>query len=271
MPETKNESPTSKVELIRRGGFTPELLDEISRFRRYIFNNAYGDFLVFPSTGKSISAQSFFDRDDYVNPDEMDSVKPEDLPCDEETGEKAIVYRQPKKIRQLTEWQLAGEDGHAAILRRGTEIAGLTYGYRTALRRIFELEWSNKYIYADTSPAGYERDWNVFLDKLNRASPFLAFDESTPAYCWNCLASDTESKGQGRGITREYFNHLMQDLEDIDLPLVADTLSNSRSHAFLRRFGCFEITGFLNTQKAEGEEIIVISSLKDIAKHQSGA
>jgi len=259
------EDLKNHVEIIKGNELTQSLIHEISRFRRYIFNNEYKDFLVFPSTGETTSAQNIFEKEEsqYVDIDQMDSLK--NLPVNPKTGEKAVVYRHPKKMEELISNQLKGEEGQVGLFRENGEVLGLIYGYRTFLKRVFELEWSNKYLYTENPPQEYDRSWDDFVDLVNNnIFDKSFFKEKTPVYSWNCLGVDPQARGKGVAtmLMNKFFEALDYKSKEADIPVAGDLFLSAKTYEVFKKADGFYVDGFLNSEKKSGEEVLIFASLK---------
>lgn len=256
MPITRHK----KIEVFDDPILILDHIDEISDFRRYIFNNAYGDFLAEPKTGKVISAQEYFDAapDKYVPIEEMDSVKESDL------SNEIIIYRHRERMKQLLIEQLVNEDGQIALLKIGNRIKGMTYGYRATLSRIFELEWANKYIYSNHRMPEFDRNFDEFLSILNEASA-ENFKPEDIMYCWNCIGVDPDIKGS-KIIRKPFFKYVQKKFLNEDSFVLIDFLENSKVHSALKKINSKIIDHFLNNQKLiNNKEIIGLAKLNDFA------
>jgi hypothetical protein len=247
------------IDVVTGDGFTPELLDEMARFRREVFNNGYGDWARFLSDGRTVL---FAAPGHYAPIEEMDAAAAAgNLPVND-AGEQAVVYRQPKKIRQLVERQFTGEDGVAVIVRKkGNRIAAMAAAYITTMSKAWELEWSHPYLYMD-SPPGAGRDFGEFMDQANaeaEANGRPPLTESEQVVCLSCLAVEPSPSAKAVRDLARHGIRAFRERAGADITAVAETRLGSPVHRMMRASGALEIEDYL-----DGDDVITIVRLEGL-------
>ncbi len=250
------------TEVLSPNEMTPERIREISDFFRFMFNNAWGEYVVCTQcdpvreAGMKTSAMSVFGTDDeYVPLDQMDSLTTfPDCPCCSKPME---LFHDPEATFKKMQEKLQA-DGYASLLKKKGEdrVSGFTFGYGSTIEGVFNGEWRNRYNYLKNPPPEHERDLQKLIEQLNIAVPGGQFSADTPVFGWNCIATApwVRSVGSLHGIMTSFFDSLPR--EHMEQYVIGEALSGSTAHKLFLRAGAIEIKDYL-----EGDGIIVIQNL----------
>lgn len=173
----------------------PELIEAISDFYRYVFNNENGHYLVYPSKLEFIPPSQHFKQEgkDYVGLDKMDSIT--EFPIDPATEEEAVFWHDPSITTERMQEKFDRDGYITYITGESGEILGVTFGYFATLREVFTMEgWEDPLYYAkrevdqdDPAFETFNRSINDLLKRENSlSSPTLTPDSEV--FCYNCIA-----------------------------------------------------------------------------------
>ena len=268
-PSKPPETVPVKSEVLTSKELTKENMKEIADFFRYIFTNAWPQYVVCPpcdSTlpkGMKLSARQVYETGrEYIPLEVMD--KDPKIPDCPHCGEQMKIFHDPETTHKKIIEKL-DKDGYVSLLRdKNTgKIAGFAFGYGCTLREEFENEWGNRYNYMakkEQSPE-YDRPFENFLQHLREMLPDANFEPKSEVFAWNCVATAPEARGQ------KNMAELMQNLfkvlppKKFDLYIVGEVLKGSKAHGIFKTVGGRDVLGVL-----EGDDIITAGPLKQIAK-----
>jgi len=253
---------------------TPKLIAEVVDFYRYIFNNSYGGhYLLFPKAGEFLSAQHIFDipEGQYVDLETMDSLK--DFPVHPETKEGAIFWRNPAVMKQNFEQKLAKE-GCLTVLRNAEgAIAGITFGYITTLREVFEREdWRNPFLYSGIEIPEQCRDFENYLKRINI---FLesrkALSADSQVFCYNCIALDPKARGIKSffALVKSFFTAAGE--RHGDKLVVSETELGSTAYRIFHIAGVQPVPGVFTTsdELSNGDTVLTLAQLQELMENFS--
>lgn len=238
-----------RLETYTSGEITPELLQEIADYYRYIFNNENGHYLVYPSTGEFVSPQALFGSED-VSLELLDQFT--DYPYHPSTHEQAQVFHDPHKTYQKIK-EMLGSNASIILLREqnSEKVVGMTFEYEASLETIWKSEWKNKYSYMKTQEPAYDRSFEEFMSALKKAfaqEDYTAtIDEQASFLCWNCTAITKKHRNT------DNFLKMIQRLHTLALEqnpghprfTLFESMLNGTAYTLLSAGGAFDIPGVL--------------------------
>ncbi len=233
------EQDQYRVEMIVSNSpeLTPELLQEISDFFRYTFNNAFPEYVVCTDCDVSIFASEVFEtQGKYVPLDQLDNN--ENLPSCPDCNKQMNFFHDGDMTLRKLEQKFQQEGRIVLILSEETnEIKGMTFGYYDSLENVIEKEWGHPYNYMKEEDQKKEQKFDVgkALEKINTTEREI--DAQTEVCCWNCIMLNPEVLGNVNLLVRKF----LDPLPKTDLPVVAQVISGSIIHSLLRRRGYREV------------------------------
>jgi len=255
-----------KSEVLTSAELTPELVAEIARFYRYVFNNEKGHFLVFPEAGEFVHPRVMIPgpEDEYVDLDVMDSLDPQSFPAHNKTGERAVLHHDPDMTVQRLHEKL-DEDGYVSLIRDHSteEIVGFTLGYGGGLEKLFRNEWGNKYLYAADQPSKHDRDFNSFLSLLRQTWGDESLNSDSEVFCWNCVATTAQAhRAKQMGpLMQQFFAAIPPKTFRKDLYVIGEVEKGTRAHEIFKALGTKEVPGVL-----EGKDTVISGRLNTVAQ-----
>jgi len=255
-----------KAEVLSSKELTEENYRAISDFYRYIFCNDWGDFLVCQDCdvnfedGMRISANDFFGTGSESVGGSRLNFLPENCSCPNCKNEMKL-FHDPKETYENIKKKLSF-DGNISLLKDDDEnIVAMSLAYVASLRDVFNLEWVNKYNYMDPEYQlpSYDRDFDLFLKKVNEAGFFKEVDAGTLVYSWSFIVVDKKVRGN------KYFSLLMKNLwSPVNIPdldpsilIFGYTMKGSKAHGLFNGLGAVDIPGVL-----EDDLLMVAGPLK---------
>lgn len=258
---------------------TPELIAELSDAFRYIFANAFGQFVFYPSEGKIVSPNELLGNQGYVSLEILDNI---DLSAfsHPDAGEIPLFWHHPEKTAANLQQKLAAK-GHIAILRnqKTGQIEAFSFGYSCTFSEAFNdyEEWKNPFNYSKyQTPEKYLRDMSQALDLLNihlaiheayfREQGFegsLNLNADSLIYVWNAMGSMPHLRGSGRilDVTRASFSLIPPAMRS-NLLEIGETQFDSKAHNMFKVAGAIDVPGVLNdpTRSLEKDDIVMIAA-----------
>ncbi len=256
------------IDVLGPNEMTPEQIREISDFFRFMFNNAWGEFVVCTQCdpvqegGMQRSAMDVFGTgEDYVSVEQMDGLTSlPDCPCCTKPME---LFHDPEATFQKMQGKLAS-DGYASILREkaaSDRISGFTFGYGSTVEGVFEGEWKNRYNYLKEPPPEHDRQLQALIDRLNDAAPDTPFSADTPVFGWNCIATApwVRSVGSLHGIMTSFFDSIPD--HHMGQHVIGESQIGSTANRMFKRGGVTDVPGFL-----EGKNIVGVTNLRTFSQ-----
>lgn len=251
-PETFSKS-SFKPEVLTSAELTKERIKEISDYFRFIFNNDWPQFVACPpcdsksSNGMRFSAMDIFKTESHLSLEKMDCT--ETLPNCPHCGNEMRIFHDPDKTFLNLKHKLE-KDGYVSLLRsdESHQIAGFTFGYGCTLQEEFHNEWRNRYHYMAQENPEYDRDFDVFIRRLQEEFPDANFTPESEVFCWNCVATSPEARSTRYSVKlmQAFFDSLPP--EKRDLYVIGETLSGSNSHRIFKTLGGKDVSGILDGQ-----------------------
>ncbi len=233
---------TLKGEVMTSQEITPETVQEVSDYYRWIFGNTM-QFAVCPpceSHGQNalLTARQAFESKAPIPLDQMDSAQMPTCPCCQK--EMQAVY-DPETLRDNFRQKLTESDeSFLSVLRKAdNSLAGLGFAYVTNLTRELRLEWSSKHLYIkkELQKPEYQRSLEHFLACANQVFPGNSFDGSETVLAWNCMSISPEAKGGLMLLMRNLFNKMPNEVKN--LRVLGEVKKGSYAHGiFLTVGGC---------------------------------
>ena len=178
-------------------------------------------------------------------------------------GEQMKIFHDPETTLQNLKKKLMDKgEGIVSLLRNSNtnKIVGFAFMYGCTLQEEFEYEWGNKYNYMaeeDQSPE-YDRSFYNFLHRLREAFPDADFGPETEVFCWNCMATAPEARGQKH--LAVLLNNLFYAIppENKGVYVIGEAERGSKAHIIFQMAGCVDVERIL-----EGNNIIVGGTVED--------
>lgn len=262
---------------------TADLVKEVSDFYRWIFNNAFEQYLFYPSEKIPISPRDVPEfncaEGKYVPLEALDEFEPAtDFPAKQKTGERARFWHDPKATKEKIGHKLS-QDAHLVLLKtkQKKEIKGLIFGHRCTMKEVFQTEeWENPVYYSGLEDQTCYHDFENYLKQVN-----LVFQENrvkfqniltdnitgdTMIYAWNALALSPDLRGLGQllALTKTFFGNLPQEMVN-DLLFIGEALLGSNSYILGKSSGGIEVPCVLSqkSQLSKGNRsLLLIMPLK---------
>ncbi len=268
------EGKKVKIENYTSEEISEKTLREISDFFRYIFANAFKQFLVYPSEGKPISAAQVFGTDKkYVSMEDLDTFDLDSYSHHPVTGEKAVFWHDPEVTLQRFE-EKSQENAHFTMLRdiENDNLLGLMFGHQTTVQGVFESEEWQDPLYYSSVRSPKQRDFGKFLARINEERIKRSLCPFTPEsiiYGWNCVVTDPSVRGL-QNLTRlssAFFDNIPQKLRE-SLVVIGEGQFASKAYSLFVAGGAHEIGGILSEkEKLEpGDPVILSSPLGELAE-----
>lgn len=245
---------------------TPQKVQEISDFFRWIFNNDWNQYAVCApceeKTGKEVrmSAPQAFGTKEHLPLEVLDD--PKNLPCCPDCAKPMQWFHDPEKTRQNIQRKLLDlGDGYASLIRHLSDgkVAGFAFGYGATLREEYEVEWQNRYLYMKEPPHKAGRDFDALLEALNHAFPKVPFGADTKVFAWNCVALAPQARF-GKllgGMMHSFFNSV--PIESRNRMVVGEAIKGSTANGYFKSIGAIEVEGFI-----EGAETLMAGHLGEM-------
>lgn len=259
------------VENVTSREITPEIVGEIADFFRYMFCNAFGQYIFYPSEGVAISPKEAFGTSDktYIPLDQLDAFDLDAFPRHPATGERAEFWHHPDVTRDIFLRKL-GSHAHISIVRGSDgNIEGVCFGHKCTLRDAFETEeWENPQLYSGI-PSQNMRSFDVFKEKISTAirdneELGLSADISDEdmVYVWNTVACSPRARGYSRKLMSG-LRDLVEQEEKNDLLEIYEAQHGSIADRMFRRAGGIYVPGFLQDEDVQkGDSILSITRIK---------
>jgi hypothetical protein len=225
---------------------TEQLLQEITDFYRYIFNNSFPEYAVCMECDEQISARDAFHSRDYVPLDKIDDVS--NLPNCQFCGEEMSFFIDAAQTLENLKEKFK-KDALISILReKNTEkMVGIAFGYFDTLKNVVQKEWGNPYNYMERENQPLSKYISVedFICDISLAIKEAGIDDNIEEeeiiFAWNCAALDDSLFGKG------YLSHLMKqfftsipnkDRFNPNMKTVFHVLKNEKMKEIVRHAGC---------------------------------
>lgn len=249
-----------KVETITSDSpeLTPELLEEISDFFRYTFNNAFPEYAVCTDCDVSISAPEVFGTEGrYVSLDQLDNEG--NLPCCPECDKQMKFFHDAGQVLKKLE-QKFQKDGRITLLKvaETNEIEGMTFGYYDSLEGVVEKEWGHPYNYMKKEYQKKEQKFDAEGATKKILETNKALEEQTEICCWNCIMLNPEAQGNMNILVQDFLDSLTKT----DIAVVAQVIAGSISHSLLKRRGYNEVEGIFPK-----EYLLMMGNLELVRNH----
>lgn len=268
-----------KIQYLNSSQVTPELIEKISNFYREIFANN-GHYLVYPSTLKSVSPQSFFQRpaEQHIPLALMDSLKQDEFPKHPVTGEYAIYWHHPQKTIRIMKEKLESNAHIVLLLDDQRKINGLVFGNVCSLHTHWSSqEWENPIYYSQYIRSEHHRDFNTFLQLLNQKTlrdpeQFARrlrngiFEAQTSIYTWNTFALSPEARGKRYGLKmlETFIRSIPQHYKET-LINIGEAKYNSRAHGMFKQLGALDLAGYIGPKTLKkGDSVLLAFPLKSM-------
>lgn len=252
---------------------TQELLNEITTFYRYIFNNAFPEYSICIDCDEQLSApQAFGTNGAYVSLDKIDS--PSNLPdcglCNEEMKFFIDEESTIENLRQKFE-----KDFYITFFRdkETDKLLGLAFGYFDSMKNLVDKEWGHPHNYMKKEYQQPERKLDIDEFILNTAITVSEegiderIDEDERVFAWNCAAIDDSISNKGclSFLMQSFFQSLPQDdILNPHLKTVFHVLKNSKMHDIVKYCGCSTIKNILDNRYS-----YVVGQLSEVAANFS--
>lgn len=237
-----------------------ELLEEIADDFRYMFNNAWPDYAVCidcdqnNSQGMRISALEAYpgseqDENGYIPLSVMDEFPRTPVcPC---CNQPMQILNDRQKMRTNITTKLSS-GGYVSLFRYtdNDRLAGFAFGY-FGLKKGFEYEWHNPYLYMATDQPDYERNFDQFKTKLGDGLGINLPDDSF--FVLNSVALDRRLRG-GKGVFLSLFINLLNRIPNKgDVKIISEVMREGGAMNLFRKGGGVAIEGCLG----QGHTILV--------------
>lgn len=255
------------IESLSSAEITPQIVEELSDFYRFTFNNENEHFLVYPSTGEFISPKEIFGQDD-VSTVVMDAFS--DYPKHPQTGEQSIVFHDPQVTYEKL-LKLLSKNAYLVILRdtQTLKVSGMTFEYKAPLKEIFCNEWQDPLMYSQLAHTTEERSFSDFLKHMQAG--FLVqgvsqeLSPQTEFYCWNCTVTAPHARGLENFLTMVTKLHSQIPNHDVRQSFVIlETKLGKTAHKSLKTAGAFDIPGVFSD-----DTVIMAGNLQEVLKNYS--
>ena len=207
-------------------------------FKETFANPPYGQFLVYPSVGKPISAQAVFGEDKkYIASKELDSFDLKDFPKHPETGEAVTYWMNPEIVYENLRRKFR-ENLHIALFRNNQtqSIAGVNYGYFATVAEAFALEeWNNPLLYSGINNPDLNRDFGKSMETLQKLfRGWMEIREDTRVFVLSCTLLLPEARGGDNVMqfTKAMMNSIPAELRNTRM--LHELMTGSYAHFFVK-------------------------------------
>jgi hypothetical protein len=245
---------------------TSELLNEISDFFRYTFNNSFPEYVVCTDCDVQFSAMEVLGTEKYIPLHKLDDEN--NVPCCPKCDEKMEFFHDMKTVSQKIEENLK-KNAYISLLRnnKNEKLEGLAFARFDTFENTFQKEWANEYIYMGKQENYFDRDMDSFCKKINKVFQEKQLDEIRPqseVFCWNCTAINPEAQGLGNllKMLRKLFVQLSEE-EQIG-HFVLETRTDSTAHKLLKMAGAIDIPEIFSE---ESGQIFMSGELKEVSQN----
>ncbi len=283
--ETADEFPCYILQL-RSYAIAP-YIGELAKSFREMFNNAFGQFIFYPSDGEAISydralelQQKNTPQKSFVSIQEMDSFDLDELRSPL-TGEVPMFWHHPQVTEKILYKKLCESDGYASFLmsKENDQLLGAIFARVCSVKEEFESEeWQNPFLYSGLEDKSKFRKLDDLLDVLNVAleeNPQLKsylkdtneeFTGETKVFGWNnmYIHPSIRKSGQMLQMTKAFFD-MVGDLKN-EILILGETMYGSHAYGIFTNSGLIDVHGFLNSnQISDGDIILKVGPLGPIA------
>jgi len=250
---------------------TPELLQDISDFFRYTFNNAFPEYAVCTDCDVSLSAPEVFDtQGKYVPLEKLDNNQ--NLPCCPDCNKQMKFFHDAEQVFQKIQENFK-QKAHISLLRENTDgkLAGITFAYFDTFKNAFKKEWSNEYLYMKEQDDIFDREKNSFLDKINAMFWQQEMEElflESEVFCWNCTAINPEAKGLRNvsSLVKELFSSVEE--ENKEKHFILETRTDSAAYKLLKILGAINVPDIFPSGNGQAFMIGRLEEIIDLKKKQ---
>ncbi len=142
--------------------------------RNYLENfiNGGGHWVVYPSSLEFVSAQEYFQTEDYIPLERLYSIAPGKLPVHPETGERAVYFHTYRTLYEIFRWKVTRPGCVFLILtdNRG-DMKGMVFGNRFTLKSLIYWEgWEFALFYGSDQASAFDRRPEEYLNDINRSA-----------------------------------------------------------------------------------------------------
>ncbi len=265
--EVKKYTHTVKTLTSGSPELTPGIVQEISEFFRYTFNNAFPEYLICTSCDIQCSAPTVFGTGkEYVDLKTMDDM----ADCFYCPGcyEKMELFHDSGMVQQKIQKNLS-ENACVSLLKNDKNdlLAGMTFAYFDTFEQVFQREWSNEKIYMQNQDIRFNRDMNWFLEKINKTLREQQKEEihkNTEVCCWNCASIHPKSQGLNnmlqlfQGLFDVMYQQQKEDLKNKFV--VLETRMNSTGHKIMKIAGAIDVKNVFGDK----EQVFMVGSLTNM-------
>lgn len=257
-----------------------EVLRTFSLAFQYVFaNQPYGQFLLYPSEGRAISAQEAFGTEQAVSQEHIQDFDPSSYARHPDTGEAAVLWVDPHETQRVFTKKLARSSILSVLRDPEGRFTGAVCGYRGTLRDAFQQEeWENQWLYASPEK-GFTpkslRDEQVFLQQIQQQAGGLfpaAVQADSEVLTQNCLFILPEAQGQGLGylLLKQFLKQV--PAESRALPFIAELSAGSK----LYQLGAADpemrlVHGVFQDEAADEKRVLVVSKAERVLQALSQA
>ena len=217
------------------------------------------------------------------------------VPLCEHCHQSMLLFHHPWATYEKLRGILRGDAWVTLVRRRGSaacsggtqgEVVGLSFAYRTTLRKAFESEWRLKYPYSLwTEKERHTRSWLEFRHRVSRVvqeklpefrpQRSALLSPNTPILLYNCFVLRRGS-GRGRGLLRQMCRELHWNLmprETHQLLSVGETRFGTLPHQILTAAGFTSVHGVLESPEKcleKGDYVLGVNSFERYARGLAG-
>ena len=251
---------------------TEQLLQEITDFYRYVFNNSFPEYAVCVECDKQMSAREAFHSQAYISLDQIDDVS--NLPNCPFCKEQMSFFIDAEKTRENLKEKFKKNAFITLLKEKNTEkIMGVAFGYFDTFKNVVQKEWGNPYNYMKREKQPLSKDVSMkdFIREsslaINRVGIDEKIDEEERIFAWNCAALDDSLFGKG------YLSHLMKqffasipnkDRFNSNIKTIFHVLKDEKMKEIVCHAGCSVVENISDTRYT-----YVVGQLSEVAHNFS--